>query len=105
MGQKQKVTVDRPRASSEVHGEPEPDRQLARGSASMVTSEQLMRVSQPRMKSSAPLSAFQLPEAQRQSERELTTPRPVEGSERPYLFAIVALLFCAVAVLAYLALI
>ena len=105
MGHKQKVTVEVSRGSADVHGEPDPDRQLARGSTSLVTAEHVMRVSQPRMKSSAPLSAFQLPDAQRQSERELTAPRPIAGSERPYLFAIVALLFCAVAVLAYLALI
>lgn len=78
--------------------------EVARGSGSAISSEQLARVSQPRLRSSAPLSAFQLPEAARKSELDMV-PRVMPPNTRPYLIAIIALLFGTLSVLVYLLLV
>lgn len=78
---------------------------LARGSSSMVTAEQIKRISRPRLPargSRDSLSTFQLPEPQRLSEHDMTVPRRLPGNEAPYLITIVALLLCTVGVLVYL---
>ena len=75
--------------------------ELARGSGSTLTNEQLTRVSQPRLRSSAPLSAFQLPEAARKSELDMV-PRAMPPNARPYLIAIIALLVGMLSILVYL---
>jgi hypothetical protein len=76
--------------------------ELARGSKSNVTSEHVAHISQPRLPSRAPLSAFQLSEVQRQSEPNMMVPQPMPSSGHAYLIAIVALLFCTIGVLVYL---
>ena len=74
--------------------------EVARGSGSMISSEQLARVSQPRLPSRAPLSVFQMPEETRKSETEILPPvRPPNA--RPYMIAIIVLLFAMVSILAY----
>jgi hypothetical protein len=106
------MTEKRPaRRDSRHHLQPEPTQErgssskLARGSSTAVTSEQLARVSQPRIPSRTPISVFQLDGEERQSASELTAPRVKPPSERPYLIAVIALLFGVVAVLAFLVLI
>lgn len=76
--------------------------QLARGSRASATD--LKAVSQPRLQkrgSRPSLSTFQV-DNKRPSEREILLPRAMPINERPYLFAIVALLFCTLAILVYL---
>lgn len=95
-----------PRPKPDAKTESSPD--LARGSVHSMTGEQVKAVSQPRLPSRGSrhsLSAFQLPDAMRYSEQEVTTSRPrmvAPTNERPYLIAIVALLFLTVGVLVYL---
>jgi hypothetical protein len=83
--------------------------ELARGSNSSVTAEQLARVSQPRLpprRSSRPsLSAFQLGEGKRPSEAELLLPRSMPPSERPYMILVIMLLLATVGILVYLLLV
>jgi anti-anti-sigma regulatory factor len=82
----------------------ESEPELARGSLSAVTAEQMKRISEPRLvarQSRPSLSVFQLPEDKRPSERDLTAPRTMPGGERPYIIAIVMLLLAVVGVLVY----
>ncbi len=75
---------------------------LARGSRASVTD--VKAVSQPRLskRGSRPsLSTFQV-QKERPSEREILMPRAQPVNERPYLIAIVALLFCTLGILFYL---
>ena len=82
-----------------------PSGSLARGSNTAVSAD-VSAVSAPRMPSRAPISLFQLPdEERRQSAPEIMEPRVQPPSERPYLIAIVVLLFAMVAVLAFLLLV
>lgn len=88
---------DMPRESEQVIEQP-----LARGSRASVTD--LKAVSQPRLpkRGSRPsLSTFQV-QKERPSEREIVLPRAMPINERPYLIAIVALLFCMLGILFYL---
>lgn len=82
----------------------EPAADLARGSSSSVTADHVMHISQPRLPSRGSresLSAFQVL-TNRPSEHDITAPRVMPINERPYLIAIVTLLFCAVGILFYL---
>jgi hypothetical protein len=82
-----------------------PSGSLARGSSTGVSPD-VSAVSSPRMPSRAPISLFQLPdEERRQSAPEITEPRVEPPSERPYLIAVIVLLFAVVAVLAFLLLV
>ncbi len=88
-----------------VESKSDPPPEMARGSRGAITPDQVMRISQPRLsqRDSRPsLSAFQLPDRVRQSERELVKPPMAPPSERPYLIAIVLLLLCTVGVLMFL---
>lgn len=102
MTEKRLVRTQRDAGTPEPEVEREPS--LARGSTAQVTAEHVKSISQPRI-SRAPLSAFQLPVSQRNSEPEIMIPQPVSTSERRYLIAIVALLLCVVAVLTFLLLV
>lgn len=101
-----------PKPKPEVKTESQPavePEQLARGSNStVVTKEHYKRISRPRVPSrdSRPsLSAFQMPDAasKRPSEGEIIVgaPRAMPLNERPYIVAIILLLFAVVGVLAY----
>jgi len=74
--------------------------QLARGS-----SREVSAVSSPRISRNTPVSAFQLPEETRQSQLEVTLPRPKIDNGRVYTIVIIGLLMCTVAVLAVLLLV
>lgn len=77
--------------------------ELARGSRASVAD--VRAVSQPRLQqkrgSRPSLSTFQL-DNKRPSDREILLPRTMPINERPYLIAIVALLFCTLGILVYL---
>ena len=73
---------------------------LARGS-----SREVSAVSKPRSRVDTPVSAFQLDETTRQSQLEVTLPRPKIDNGRIYVILIIALLMCTVAVLAVLLLV
>jgi hypothetical protein len=77
-----------------------PSSQLARGS-----SKEVSAVSKPRNRVDTPVSAFQLDETTRQSQLEVTLPRPKIDNGRVYAVVIIALLLCTVAVLAVLLLV
>jgi hypothetical protein len=77
-----------------------PSSQLARGS-----SKEVSAVSKPRNRVDTPVSAFQLDENTRQSQLEVTLPRPKVDNGRVYAVVIIALLLCTVAVLAVLLLV
>jgi len=77
---------------------------LARGSRGRVTPDQISRISAPQIRSrqSQPsLSAFQMPDPARQSERDLNRPPTPPPDSRPYIVAILALMILAVAVLIF----
>src|SRR5262245_14125844 len=96
-----------PAAKKDVTLPPEFPRGSMSGSTmSAVTDEHVRRVSKPRLapKDSRPsLSAFQLTEPHRQSEREIVSPFAMPASSsRPYLIAVVLLLVCVVGILFFL---
>ncbi len=75
---------------------------LARGSTSSGMDEKRSSQLRVPLRTSSPsLSVFQLPTSERTSQRELLPPPARSPSERPYLIAVVALLFCTVGLLAY----
>jgi anti-anti-sigma regulatory factor len=95
--------VKAPERPSVREVEQEAERELARGSISAVTAEQVRRISDPRLvarQSRPSLSVFQIPEGKRPSERDLTMPRKMPGGE-PYIIAIVMLLLAVVGVFVY----
>lgn len=73
---------------------------LARGS-----SREVSAVSKPRNRVDTPVSAFQLDETTRQSQLEVTLPRPKIDNGRVYAIVIIALLLCTAGVLAVLLLV
>ena len=79
---------------------PSSSSKLARGS-----SKEVSAVSKPRNRVDTPVSVFQLDETTRQSQLEVTRPRPKIDNGRAYAIAIIALLTCTVAVLAVLLLV
>jgi len=79
---------------------PSSGQQLARGS-----SREVSAVSSPRISRNTPVSAFQLPQEARESQREVTLPRPKIDNGHIYTYLIIALLMCTVAVLAVLLLV
>jgi len=89
VGEKQRVRTKR--SSLKLRTETESSRVLARGSNSMVGK---------RNRVNTPVSAFQMPESTRASELDVTLRRPAPPDNgRVYLFAIIGLLLCVVAVL------
>jgi anti-anti-sigma regulatory factor len=78
-------------------------RNLARGSSSQVTAEHIKAISKPRLqeRSRPSLSAFQIAEAPRHSERTLEVLRRAARSELRFVVGLVVFLFVAIAVLVY----
>jgi hypothetical protein len=84
-----------------------PEPALAKGSRKSITREDVSRISKPSMllrESRPSLSVFQIPESKRPSEHTLPAPRVSVSvrtlADRPFLFALVTVLLCTVAVLA-----